>query len=298
MTGPDLTVVVVIHNMRREAPRTLRSLSSTYQRGVAPERYEVIVVDNGSDTPLGEAAARSHGDNVRYELIADASPSPAPAMNRGAALARGRWLGLIIDGARLVTPGLISLALSVLEQAERSMVETVNFHLGPGAGSRWARQRFDRDAEDALLDRIEWPNDGYRLFEIASPAFSSKQGWHAPMTESNCMFMSVEAFRRHGGYDERFDLPGGGFVNLDFYERVLMDPALTPVRLAGEANFHQQHNGAATGLPEVRLALASRRWRRQYHRLRGRRYRRPDRVPELYGEPGEHASRWMSPGDR
>src|SRR5690606_29634405 len=37
----DLTVVVVVYNMRREAERTLRSLSRTYQEGIADLRYEV-----------------------------------------------------------------------------------------------------------------------------------------------------------------------------------------------------------------------------------------------------------------
>src|SRR5216683_2592387 len=45
---PDLSVIVVVHNMAREAPRTLYSLSTTYQRHIAAEDYEVIVVDNGS----------------------------------------------------------------------------------------------------------------------------------------------------------------------------------------------------------------------------------------------------------
>ena len=43
-----LSVVVVFHNMRREAERTLHSLSRAYQRGVDDLDYEVIVIDNGS----------------------------------------------------------------------------------------------------------------------------------------------------------------------------------------------------------------------------------------------------------
>ncbi len=36
---PRLTIVVVVHNMQREAPRTLFSLSPQYQEGVTADDY-------------------------------------------------------------------------------------------------------------------------------------------------------------------------------------------------------------------------------------------------------------------
>ena len=42
------TVVVVFYNMRREAERTLRSLSRGYQEGLDEVSYEVLAVENGS----------------------------------------------------------------------------------------------------------------------------------------------------------------------------------------------------------------------------------------------------------
>ena len=59
----DLSVVVVVHNMRREAARTLYSLSSRYQQGLGELDYEVIVVENGSDPEqaLGEGYVRGFG---------------------------------------------------------------------------------------------------------------------------------------------------------------------------------------------------------------------------------------------
>src|SRR5690606_10569615 len=45
----DLTVVVVFYNMKREAARTLHSLSRAYQQGLDDVTYDVVVVDNGSD---------------------------------------------------------------------------------------------------------------------------------------------------------------------------------------------------------------------------------------------------------
>lgn len=57
----DLTVVVVFYNMKREAARTLHSLSRAYQQGIDDITYDVVVVDNGSapDQKLDPAWVRS-----------------------------------------------------------------------------------------------------------------------------------------------------------------------------------------------------------------------------------------------
>ena len=64
--APDLSVVMVVHNMRREAPRSLRSLSPRYQQGLDGRHYEVIVVENGSDPDqrLGAALVEGFGSHV------------------------------------------------------------------------------------------------------------------------------------------------------------------------------------------------------------------------------------------
>src|SRR5262249_52987900 len=82
----DLTVVVVMYNMQREAKRTLHALSRSYQEGVDDASYEVIVVENGSDEheKLGADFVESFGPEFRYvDLGADATPSPVPALNLG-----------------------------------------------------------------------------------------------------------------------------------------------------------------------------------------------------------------------
>ena len=54
-----LSVVVVFHDMAREAPRTLHSLSPAYQRDLVTADYEVIAIDNGSTRPLDAAMVAS-----------------------------------------------------------------------------------------------------------------------------------------------------------------------------------------------------------------------------------------------
>src|SRR5690348_5093609 len=80
----DLSVVVVFYNMKREAARTLHSLSRSYQRGLEDVDYELIVVEIGSapDQVLGEDFVRSFGKELRYlDLGAEATPTPVDALN-------------------------------------------------------------------------------------------------------------------------------------------------------------------------------------------------------------------------
>src|ERR1700719_249140 len=95
---PDLSVVVVVHNMAREAPRTLYSLSAAYQRHIGAEDYEIIVVDNGSTPPFDAKVIDGLTGNFRLLRLDPARPSPVRAINRGLAEARGEIVGVMIDG--------------------------------------------------------------------------------------------------------------------------------------------------------------------------------------------------------
>lgn len=291
-----LSVVVLVHDMPRAAPRTLTSLSAAYQRGVDPSSYEVIVVENGSSEPLGTGLIEGMGDNFRHVVLEDPPASPAHGMNAGVRLARGDALGLMIDGARLVTPGMLRWALDALAAFERAVVTTLSFHIGRESQTRAARRiwrRYDRAREDKLLKQIGWPRDGYRLFEIAALAGSSVHGWFRPVTESNCLFMPRALFDELNGFDERFDLPGGGLLNLDFYRRACDLPESSLVMLLGEGSFHQIHGGIMTNSPP-RTNL--RRWRRyaaQYEALKGEAFRPPTRRPILFGAVPGPALPWV-----
>src|SRR5215831_3404124 len=96
--------------MPREAPRTLLSLSASYQRHIDADEYEVIVVDNGSKPPLDRKEIDKLSGNFRLIRLDSPPPSPAHAVNCGLAEARGEIVGVMIDGARIVTPGLLHFA--------------------------------------------------------------------------------------------------------------------------------------------------------------------------------------------
>jgi glycosyltransferase involved in cell wall biosynthesis len=224
--GLKLSVIVIVYNMQREAPRTLRSLRSDYQVEMAARDYEVIVVENGSTHPLRKEEVCSLGRNYSYHYLEDAPPSPAYAINFGVGQAKGEILCIMIDGACLLTPGVFRMALKAFSMFANPIVLTRYFFLGPGRQNITIGQGYDKQAEDRLLEKIDWPKDGYRLFEIGVPLPRPNSDvtpaeyrviWFSRLFESNCIFFKKETFNQFGGCNEKFDLPGGGFLNLDMF---------------------------------------------------------------------------------
>lgn len=270
--APDLSVVVIGYRMDRELPRTLRSLSPAMQRGIRPEDYEIILIDNGSPEPMAMASYPAHGAQVSCHTIANASVSPAAAANFGLKQARGRLIGVMVDGARLASPGLLATALLAEKLDERPIVASLGFHLGFERQMESVRHGYDQAREDALLDAAEWTADGYRLFDIATLAGSSEGGFFLPTGESNALFLPRRLWRELGGFDERFQSPGGGYVNLDLYRRACDLPRTRLVVMLGEGTFHQVHGGVATNAPVPDKHLE---YHDEYVRLRGRQFEFP-----------------------
>lgn len=277
MTLP-LSVVVVSYNMERELPRTLRTLDPRHQQGIGADDYEVIVVDNGSTGPVDPSLVDGFAGRLRVLRIDPAPPSPARAANAGIDSAHGDVVGLIVDGARLVTPGLLATALLAQPLADRPVVTAPAFHLGSVPHMKAADVGYDQAVEDELLAGSSWEDDGYALFSIATFAGSSWRGFFGPMGESSSLFLARPLWAELGGLDERFDLPGGGLVNHDLYHRACSLPGIGLVQMLGEATFHQFHGGAATsrrfGWSEMHDG---------YRAITGHRYRPPENRPLYLG---------------
>jgi cephalosporin hydroxylase len=267
----DLGVVVVVFNMRRAARRTLHSLSRSYQQGIDDLDYEVIVVENGSDPEqrLGEDLVRSFGTEFRYiDLGDDATTSPAGAVNRGIAGSTAQNLAVMIDGAHLLTPGVLRYAMEGLSTYAPAIVIAKHWYLGPGQQPVTVAGGYDAEIEDLLFAEIDWPTDGYRLFEIGH--FIGNRDWFDGDWESNCIFVPRSLVEQAGGMDESFSSPGGGFVNLDFYERMVCSPGVNLVTMLGEGSFHQVHGGTTTNVEEPDELVKS--YEDEYAELRGRRF--------------------------
>jgi hypothetical protein len=269
---PRLSVILVVHDMPREAPRTVRSLLPEYQRGMATDEYEILIIENGSKKPIPEAEVRRFPRNVHYHYLEDPPPSPAHAINFGAARATGEVLAIMIDGACLASPGALEAGLRPFRSFPNPVVVTRYFVLGWGLQRQTMLEGYDATREDELLSSIEWPKDGYRLFEVSSPLTfgGPTEHWLTSWFESNCLFLYKKTFERIGGADERFDFPGGGLVNIDFFVNASELPGAQPICVIGEGVFHQIHGGITSNTPAEDARAKELLYKAQYETLRGR----------------------------
>jgi len=261
-------MVVVAYNIPRELPRTLRSLSVGYQQQVGAGDYEVIVVDNGSTPPIDAAVFDGLSGNFRLLRVDDPTPSPVPAVNRGLRAASGETIGVMLDGARLASPGLVRFAIAGSRVQPRSGILTLGWYLGYDFQRFALETGWTQADEDQLLDSIGWPSDGYRLFEVSTMDESSVGGWFLPVVESNALFLPRQAWEELGGYDEQFTSPGAGLANYDALRRA-RELDLGWVVLLGEATFHQLHGGVATNVSPEQIDRSMLEWTREYERIRG-----------------------------
>ncbi len=102
MSAPSPAISVIIPHLNQ--PGLLeRCLAALAAQTLPPERFEVVVVDNGS-RELPEAVVARFPNAV---LAAEPTPGPGPARNRGAALSRGAILAFT-DADCVPEPGWLA----------------------------------------------------------------------------------------------------------------------------------------------------------------------------------------------
>ena len=288
-----LSVIVVCYQMEEQIGNTLKSLLPPYQQKIKKQEYDIHVVDNGSPKPLPEEIWKV-ASNVRYVYIppGEASPNPGVALNRGVRMSRGEAVCLMIDGARMVTPGTLNWGLRLLSLAPRGVVEVRGWHLGPKFQPESIMEGYNHEVEKQMLLESQWWENGYRLFNISAASGQARVGFLGKAAESNCLFMPRGLFEEIGGYNEGYKEPGGGLVNLDFYSQALAaaDHGFT---LLGEGTFHQVHGGAATGLTEPELNEALVRWADESKSLRGNAEAPKKKKLILAGHVPRECLRWL-----
>jgi hypothetical protein len=270
MSSPKLSIVAIFHRMSRQAENTLYSLSALHQRNVPEEEYEIIAVENESDDVLGETRALALGRNIRYFRRHETGVSPVPSLNFGFEQCRADYVGFIIDGARMTTPRLVEHALLSRKVAEYPLAIVPGYHLGQQEHHNNESAGYDERAEQDLLEKASWKEDGYALFRFSCFSGANPRGFFSQFLESNCFFCRRESFEKIGRADVRFDLPGGGSVNIYLYHQLARLPESTLIVLAGEGSFHQFHGGVTTAEVEDREAML------QTHR---------DNLKEIFGGP-------------
>lgn len=240
--------------MSRQLENTLYSLSCDYQSNCDPDSYEVVVVENSSDDCLSKSFVSELSGQFRYYLRNEESSSPVPAVNFAFEKCRGSFIGLIIDGARMLSPRVIEHALMAYNASNNAVAMVPGYHIGTQE-QHLHSENYTFEQDQQLLDSILWQTNGYRLFEISTFSNGNRRGFLQPMMECSCVFAAHASYEKIGFADHRFMLAGGGAINLHIYRSLGMLKDSRLFVLAGEGSFHQFHGGATTSHDEQRENL-------------------------------------------
>lgn len=243
---PKVSVIVIAYRMSRQLENTLLSLTADYQRGVTADDYEVIVMENSSVDNLSPAHVGSLPENFRYVLREETAATPVYAVNEAFSLCRAPFICLMIDGARMVSPGIIRTALMAYASNENAVVAIPGYHLGNDEQHLVEGVPDQFKAERALLASIDWLADGYEIFRVSTFSGANRNGYLQPIMECNCLFASSRNYAAIGYANRDFTLPGGGSINLHMYRSLGMLPGTELFVLPGEGSFHQYHGGVTT----------------------------------------------------
>ena len=107
----DFSIVVPTYNRPRLLEGCLGALAAL---DYPPDRFEVVVVDDGGVQPLDAIAARGR-ERLHLQLVRQPNAGPAAARNRGVEAARGTWLAFTDDDCRPAADWLRALAHRLTE---------------------------------------------------------------------------------------------------------------------------------------------------------------------------------------
>ena len=290
---PKLSIIVIIYKMPYQAYNTLISLTQS-QKNVSPDDYEIVAIENKSDAMLDERAVLAISPNIKYFLREEAGKSPAPAINFGLGKASGAAIGLLIDGARMVTPRVIEYSLMALTASPNALVCVPGYYIGPYEHKDPASTNFSAEEERHLLEVIQWKKNPYRLFDQCQISSANTRGVFQPFLESNCFFTSKHNMHLIGGADERFNLPGGGSINMYMLKAIGTLPSCSHIFiLQGEGTFHQQHGGVSTSKQEDREKIIE-AFSQQLREISNKKHFRSFyREPVLFGSSTSHSMKFL-----
>ena len=174
--------VVVASN--RDPARIRSCLEGLRAQDYPPDRFEVVVVDDGSPVPLAPVVDEFAG-SLRTRTHRQAPAGPAVARNAGARVATGDFLAFTDDDC-VPDPNWLRLLAEAMEQSPDALV-------GGRVVNRLSDDRFAEATHELILSL----DDAY--------------GFWSPRRffTSNNLAVSREAFATVGGFDESFTVPGG-----------------------------------------------------------------------------------------
>jgi GT2 family glycosyltransferase len=176
--SPFISVIIPTYERPAQLAACLRSLTRS---DYPPERFEVIVVDDGGAKPLGSITEQFR-ETLDLKLLEQKNTGPAGARNFGATRARGELLAFTDDDCEPDAGWLRALA-SCFERTPGRIIggRTVN----------------------ALLQN-PYAETSQKIIEVVYAHFNADPG-DARFFASNNFAIPAERFREIGGFDDTFN---------------------------------------------------------------------------------------------
>jgi glycosyltransferase involved in cell wall biosynthesis len=110
----EITVVTTTYNRAQLLPRAWKSIQGQ------PAQLEWIVVDDGSSDDTREVVESFRDDRIAYVPLERNTGGPAVGRNRGAAMARGRYVVFLDDDDELY-PGVLRKMVDTMDGADATV---------------------------------------------------------------------------------------------------------------------------------------------------------------------------------
>ena len=171
---------VIIPTYERPA-QLVKCLSALARLDYPPERFEVIVVDDGSAGGVPESLLDEFRDQADVKLFAQTNAGPAAARNFGATRARGEFLAFTDDDCQPASGWLRALASRFAQTPDRII------------GGRTLN----------ALPANPYSETSQMIIEVVYAHFNADHD-AAQFFASNNFAVPAELFRALGGFDESF----------------------------------------------------------------------------------------------
>lgn len=284
-----ISIVICAYNIPKQLVRTLKSCRPLYQ-SINRKELEVIIIDNGSKPRIRIEDLKQDFGFVSQVIRVDDHPSPVFGLNMGIKAAKFDLIGVMIDGAHILSPGICRHAKTIFELMPRPVISVPQYYLGDVSQNLYTPANAFQE-EEGLLKKIKWPENGYSLFNRATIPGEHHQKSLFNYQETNCLISTRAVFEDCGAFDERFDEPGAGLANFEIYQRLVNHPTNEFVLLAGEGSFHQNHGGITTGADRQTRQERVAEYFRKYEAITGHEAMVISKPPFMFGTVRKAAQR-------
>lgn len=232
-----LSIIIPTFNQAWELEKTLYSLSR--QIGMEYKDYEILLMNLNPDDLYTYSVAGSYAakcKNLRLIQIHDEKVNTIKNSTFGLNLgsrqyAKGEILLLVVDPARIPTPGVVRKTRDCFERFGNEIVTTtIPYHFlkhsnTPGFTVKECREAFMK---------TRWQKDIYCLMDYAADTNISISG--VP-NESTWLGVSRDNFLKIGGHNEKIFNIWSEF-NLDLWRRLTRSKPKDNLQIVGQANDH------------------------------------------------------------